>query len=214
LNNIRFNTFLFAFLNFGERLIGFVTLPLITKTVSDSNYAVWTQTIITTGLLTPIIVFGCGTSLVKFYPLHKESIFKIIRVMFFVILSVFMVFATTTLIFKDSFSVLIFGDQSYSYLILPLLLLLLGEALFEFFVGFMRAKNIINFISLYLFLKGLLRLLILYIVLVILDKNMYEVIFYFSLTQLIFVLSLYLIHFPINKVFLYSAVIKIEVYIF
>lgn len=212
MNNIKINTLIFAFFSMGERFISFFTLPLITKNVSESDYAVWMQTIVTAGLLTPVIILGFGTSLVKFYPLYKDFIFNIMRFMLFIVIIIFSIFSIFSIFFKNFFSGLIYGTIDYSNIVIPFLILLLGEVLFEFFVGFMRSKNYIKYISSYLFLKGLLRILILYLVLVYLKNDIYEAIWCFSLIQLFMVIVLYLIHFPIMGILQGNQSIENNVY--
>jgi O-antigen/teichoic acid export membrane protein len=208
MNSIKFNTLTFAIFNLGERLISFFLLPLVANSVSEVEYGLWTQTVITAGILTPVVIFGFGTSIVKFYPLYKASFSKVIKMMLCTVGLIFILVAISFIYYENFFSVLIFGGSKYQNFIMPMLVLLFGEVLFEFFVGYMRARAYIKIASLYIFLKGLLRFFILYVVLIHLNKDIYDAILFLSSSQIIFVITICFLHIKFNQAFN----ISVEVY--
>ena len=61
-------TLSYASARFAERLVSFFLLPILTKIVTKEEYAIWTQSILITGVLTPIILLKFETTVVKFFP--------------------------------------------------------------------------------------------------------------------------------------------------
>ena len=58
----------YASARFAERLVSFFLLPILTKIVTKEEYAIWTQSILIAGILTPIILLKFETTVVKFFP--------------------------------------------------------------------------------------------------------------------------------------------------
>ena len=56
-------TLSYASARFAERLVSFFILPILTKTITPLEYAVWTQSIIVAGVLMPVILLKFETSL-------------------------------------------------------------------------------------------------------------------------------------------------------
>lgn len=55
------------------RLTGFVTFPLITKTLGAENYGIYSQILITIGLISPVALLGLSTALRTFLPGEKNK---------------------------------------------------------------------------------------------------------------------------------------------
>ena len=127
-----------------ERLISFFLLPILTKLVTPVEYAIWSQSVIISGMMIPIVLLGFQTAVVKFIPLwdnQEKSQHSVILFMLISILTLFSLIAATALYFDSSVALLIFGSSEMSFYVPLLIGLLFSEALFEFLVGILRATN-------------------------------------------------------------------------
>ena len=62
-----------AFSQIVAAISGIITLPVITKLLGAENYGVWTQLMVTVGLLAPLILMGLPYGLVRFLPGEKDK---------------------------------------------------------------------------------------------------------------------------------------------
>ena len=70
-SSLKNDTLFYGVAVLAERLIGLLIISLLTKTLSQEFYGIWTQMIVTTGLLSPIVLMGFYSAAVRF--LEKES---------------------------------------------------------------------------------------------------------------------------------------------
>lgn len=175
-NNSSFkkDTFFYGLATMGERLISFFVLPLLTKTLSQDLYGVWTQIITTTNLLCGIVLLGFQTASVKFLsgkkdPAESSSTFhKMLLVALLNSAAVLIII----FIFKSPISLLMFANADFSKFAILFGFYLAGESLFELMVGFLRAQNKIILLSLYYFLKNVARVTMLVVGLLLLKLNL------------------------------------------
>ena len=188
-------TLSFASASFAERLISFFLLPILTKLLTPAEYAIWSQSIIVTGVLVPIILLKFETSVIKFFPTwnnQKPKENSIILFMMILILILFCLIAIAALVFDEKIAKLIFGDFQMS-LYVPLLVgLLLSELLFEFLVALLRISNRIGKVSIYILMKGIWRLGTIVLVLIGIDGGFYLAFWSFVLFQLFITLLIYI----------------------
>src|SRR3989344_7175980 len=67
---------------------GIFLLPLLTKTIGATYYGIWTQILITLGLLTPFLILNLNSATVRFLSAekdHKKVAKGIFTVIFFVL---------------------------------------------------------------------------------------------------------------------------------
>lgn len=181
------NTVYFASAMIAERLVSFLLLPLLTKIISPTEYAIWSQSIIISGIMIPVVLLGFQTAVVKFFPMWEgqgELKNSVLLFMLLVILVFITLIAGIALLFDQSMATIIFGKPKYDVYIPLLVGMLFSEALFEFLVGILRATNRIRQVSLYLFLKGVWRLGILVLVLFGMSDGFYYAFWVFVLFQL------------------------------
>lgn len=165
---LRSDTFSYGLAVAAERFVSFFLLPVLTKSVSPPEYFIWTQSVVVAGVLTPIVLMGFQTALVKFLPRWNTTP----RVRDSVVLAMLVGILLSMLIVSASFASLgstvghlIYGEAYNGHYLLLLAGLMVSEALFEFLVAILRATGRIRLIALYLLLKGLWRIGILLIVL-------------------------------------------------
>ena len=169
-------TLSFASASFAERLVSFFLLPILTKLVTPAEYAIWSQSIIIAGVLTPIILLKFDTSIIKFFPTWNNQNKKknsVILFMLILILILFCLVATIALVFDQKIAHLIFGNYQMSFYIPLIIGLLLSELLFEFLIALLRISNRIGKVSIYILMKGIWRLATISLILIGSDGSFY-----------------------------------------
>jgi O-antigen/teichoic acid export membrane protein len=198
------HTVFFGSAMFIERFISFLLLPMLTKTISQAEYAIWSQLIIISGIMVPIILLGFQSAIIKYFPLwdKNENVqHSILLSMFFIFLCLLMIVVGCILFFQAYFADIILGDAAlFSYM--PLFaLLLVSEVLFEFLVAILRAKYHIITLSFYLLSKGIWRFGILFIALIAFNSSFYQAFIWFVSFQFIVAIIIYLKEINFIKMF-------------
>ena len=189
------NTIFFASAQISERLVSFFLLPLLTNLVSQAEYAIWSQSIVISGIMMPLVLLGFSTAVVKFLPEWEgqervqESVLLLMLTTVLVVLAIISFFAIS---FDRSAAILVFGD-SEQYIYIPLVVgMLLSEALFDLLASILRASERIQRVSIYLFLKGVWRIGAFLLVLIGTGGGFYEAFWAFVFFQLIITLAIYI----------------------
>lgn len=189
------DTLFYATAQILERLVSFLLLPILTKIITPAEYAIWSQSIVISGVMIPVVLLGFQTAVIKFFPLWdgQEKVQK--SVLLWMLVTVFALLsaiAIAAILFDRSIATLIFGQPDFSFYIPLLVGLLFSEALFEFLVGILRATSRIRRVSLYLLLKGVWRIGILILVLIGMHDGFYDAFWSFVLFQLIVTMLIYM----------------------
>ena len=187
-------TLSYASARFIERLVSFFLLPVLTKVVTPTEYAIWSQSIVIAGILMPVILLKFETTVVQFFPNWNNQNKKensVILFMMILILCLFCLFTIIVLVFDEKIAYLIFGDHQLSLYIPIVIGLVLSELLFEFLIALLRISNRINNISIYIIMKGIWRLGIITLVLVGVGSSFYFAFWSFVLFQLFITIGLY-----------------------
>ncbi|HCJ66289.1 MAG TPA: hypothetical protein DHV62_02935, partial [Elusimicrobia bacterium] len=71
--SLKKDTVFFGITVLAERLVSFFAIPILTKTLPQEFYAIWTQIIVTAGLVCPIILVGFPTAVVRFLAGEKDT---------------------------------------------------------------------------------------------------------------------------------------------
>lgn len=147
-----------------ERLIGLLIISLLTKTISQEFYGIWTQIIVTTGLLSPIVSMGFHSATVRFLAGEKDNhkLGAIFHRMLGMSLSNIFIVIILTVLFTDSLSKIIFGDIRFLNFVYLFGFFLTGEAIFELTTSFLRSQGRIRTLSIYYFVKNVGRLAVLF----------------------------------------------------
>ena len=152
----------YAFFILIERMTSFFLLPLLTRSLTEADYVIWTQSVIVTGVLTPISLLGLQTAIIKYLPVWRfgsatsnSCLFSIHLVIFGLLALV----ATVFLCLPGTMTGLVYGKVLHPLAIAVCFVgLLAGEVLFEILVAILRANGQITACAQYLLLKGLLRI--------------------------------------------------------
>ena len=110
---------------------GLLMLPLLTKTIGVAGYGIWSQILVTVGLLTPFLILNLNSAAVRFLPAEKDNkkVAKGIFTVLFTVLFVGIFFAALLFLFSDSFANILLKDPSASFFIKLTSVLLILEAL-------------------------------------------------------------------------------------
>lgn len=186
-----------------ERLLAFALLPVLVKSISPTEYGIWVQSIVVTGVMTPIVLAGFQTANVRFFPLWETTLRVRDSVLLAMLFGIFAsLFVVSAIVFALSGSIanLVFGKFVYVVFVPLLAGLLVSEVLFEFLVSILRATGRIRLIALYIFLKGLWRIGVLLVVLYGMNGDFYKAFLAFVLVQLLFVVLMYAKDVPVRRI--------------
>src|SRR3989344_4625539 len=110
---------------------GLLLLPLLSKTIGAAQYGIWSQILITIGLLTPFLMLNLATAAVRFLPAEQDrkkvatGIFTVI----FSVLSASIFCAALLFLFSGSFARVFLQDPSAAFFIKLAAMVLVLEAL-------------------------------------------------------------------------------------
>lgn len=134
-----------------ERAISFSILPLITKTLGQESYGIWTQIIITSSIASVLLSLGFNTTLVRFAAgKDKTKISGIFHRMLAVVLASLTCFLVILFLFAEKASIAIFGNARFVDFVFVLGFFVVAEALFELVgVSMLRTMEFIRHCSIY-----------------------------------------------------------------
>lgn len=169
-----------------ERAVSFLLLPVLTKMLSPDLFGVWSQIIVTIGLLSSLLLLHLHTALVNtFSGGAKETVPKYLA--FHGILFMALIFLAIVIgglwVSASPMSRIVFGHEEFHAFIPLLGLLLATEALFELTIAFLRSAQQITRLSLYYTVKNLGRLVLMAGGLVLFQVDLYDAILWVGLWQ-------------------------------
>ena len=199
LNSLRSDTYVYGAALLSERVISFFMLPVLINAVSVVEYAIWTQSIVTAGLMVTFILLGFNTAIVKFVPSFEDDpklSYSLIKAMCLSILTWAIIISLLIHIFSLDISVLVFGNLAYQGFIPILILLIISEAIFDFIISLLRARRRIRTASVYIFIKGIWRLSLIIISIYIFESGFFVGFLVFVIFQFIVVVCMSLYYLP------------------
>jgi len=198
------NTLIFGIAVAVERLISFFLLPVLTKSISPTEYAIWAQSIVAVGVLSPLILMGFQTAIVKYFPLWASKTSErdsVLFAMVFIIMILLVIVSALSILLPDRIAILVYGQSRYKAFIPLLVAFLASEALYQFLIAILRATNRFKMISLYTILKGAWRLGVFILVLYGTKSNFYRAFLAFTLIQSLFIILMYIKDVPYIDIF-------------
>jgi O-antigen/teichoic acid export membrane protein len=192
-SSLRGHTLSYGSAIIAERFLSFLIIPLLTKTLSQELYGVWTQIIVTTGLVCPLVLFGFPKTMVRFLAGNKNGSEEsgIFHGMVAIVLVNLFIVAIVILFFDEFLSKTVFGDAGFSDFIYLLGFFLAVEALFELSIHFLRSHEQIRVLSMYYFLKNGGRVAILAAGILLFEFNLSRTIAIVIIMQLLLSLHIY-----------------------
>ncbi len=178
-----------------ERLVSFLIIPILTKNLSQEFYGVWTQIIVTVGLLSPVVLMGFSSATVRFLSGEEDSqkISSIFHWMAAIVLSISFLVILVTFFFGSALSKVMFGNSHLYRFVYLFGLFLLADISFELILSFLRAQKKIKILSVYYFLKNAGRVIVLSLGILLFHLN-----FFYTLASIV-ILQLGLIVFMYVK---------------
>ena len=165
-----------------ERFVSFLIIPILTKNLSQEFYGVWTQIIVTVGLLSPVVLMGFSSAAVRFLAGEKDSqkISSIFHWMSAIVLSISFLVIVIALLFGSTLSKVIFGNTHLYRFVYLFGFFLLADVSFELILSFLRAQKKIQTLSVYYFLKNAGRVIVLALGILLFHLN-----FLYTVTSLV-----------------------------
>jgi len=186
-SSLKHDTFFYGTAIIAERFISILIIPLLTKTLPQEIYGIWTQMIITAGLLSPIILVGFYTSMVRFLAGNQndQETSTIFHGMLGIVVFNSFFFVAITFVFTPSVSRIMFGDNRFSHFVYLFGFFLTAQVLFNMASAFLLARKEIRVLSMYYFLKNGGRIGILAIGILLLHLNLFHAIIFIVIAQLL-----------------------------
>ena len=130
-------------------LFGVITLPMLTKTYSSETYGIWTQVNVTVAFVVPILTLQFGTSVVRFLAGEDNQIQRrrSLGTMLCAILIVGCLFLAIANLFASQLSIFLFNSPANAILVRLTSLWITSDALFLFFISYLRARGNIKQLS-------------------------------------------------------------------
>lgn len=132
-----------------DRLLALLLLPLLTRAIGEADYGAWTQTLVVSSLLMPLVLFALPTTIVRsFAPTERARLrwAAFLRLGGLVLL-LFAVAAAVTTTLRGAVAHLIWADAGHATLLPGLLLVLAADAGIEFANAWLRAAGRIGWIA-------------------------------------------------------------------
>lgn len=162
MSSLRDDTIAYGLAMAVDRLVGFLLLPVLTRLISPQDYGIWTQAVVATSMMIPIVLMGFQTALVQFFsatPEQNAVRCSLTKAMLLAILLALGLIGLGTAGWPQTVAGFVFGEVGTSGLAMPLFFLIITEAGHEFLIGHMRASGRIRRIAMYMSTKSVLRLL-------------------------------------------------------
>jgi len=178
-----------------ERIISFMMLPVLTKNLTPELYGVWSQIIVTIGLLIPVILMGFQTTMVNFFsggnsePKEKNGIFH--GMLLIVLVNSTIVLVACTFFFPDFVSWLMFGGTGFTNFARIFGVLLITEVIFELLVAYLRSDRKIRRLAIYYVVKSTSRIGIIVAAVVIYQQSLLVALVWLTVTQFLMILWIY-----------------------
>jgi O-antigen/teichoic acid export membrane protein len=130
-------------------ILGLIILPVLTKTYTPEIYGVWTQINVTVTLISPVINLQLSTAVIRFLAgeSDKERRRRALGAMILAIIIAVGLILVISNFFVPQLSSFLFADPAYTTFVRLLLLWIIGDAFFVFFVGNLRARGMIKGIA-------------------------------------------------------------------
>lgn len=156
---LRVDTALYGGAILVDRLLALLLLPLLTRAIGAADYGAWTQTLVSSGLLLPLVLFAFPTTIVRSFAAEARARDRLPG--FFrlgaIALALWCMAAAGLWAARAPVARLIWGDEARALLVPALVGVLAGDAAVEFANAWLRAAGRIGWIATGLVLRSVLR---------------------------------------------------------
>lgn len=133
-------------------LLGIVILPALTKSYTTATYGIWVQVSVTVGLISPLLTLQLGAAVIRFLAGEEDKAKR--RRYFSSMLGAIIIFAclifTVLMLLETQVSVFLFASPTYIIFVRLIFLWTFVDALFGFFLCYLRARDKIRIFSIIL----------------------------------------------------------------
>jgi O-antigen/teichoic acid export membrane protein len=156
---LRVDTALYGGAILVDRLLALLLLPLLTRAIGAADYGAWTQVLVTSGLLLPLVLFAFPTTIVRSFAAAARARARLpaFRRLGGIALALFGTAGVLLWAGREPAAQAIWGDASRAALVPALATVLAGDAAVEFANAWLRAAGRIGWISAGLVLRSGLR---------------------------------------------------------
>lgn len=143
----------------GERALGLLLLPVLTRSTTPEDYAVWTQTAAVSGLLMPLVLLGLPTAIARHlaHGVEPSSRQRLMRQALAGVLAGLVVLASVALLLPGPIARALYGSASAASYVPIVLLVLACDALVDLLTAFWRAASRLPAIAAVLLARAALR---------------------------------------------------------
>lgn len=160
-NNFTGQTLIYSVSILIERIASMFLLPVLTKYLSPAMYGVWSQIVVSIGLMAPIATVGFGTAIVNFLSGTKGELKRTLFMgSFLIVLGNLLIMCVVGWAFSDQISDIIFGSKEYGFFAKVFLLMLAADTVYQILTSYLRANEKIILLSKYMIFKNASRVTI------------------------------------------------------
>ncbi|HMO45584.1 MAG TPA: lipopolysaccharide biosynthesis protein [Rubrivivax sp.] len=165
---LRVDTALYGGAMLVDRLLALVLLPLLTRAIGAADYGAWTQTLVSSSLLLPLVLFAFPTTIVRSFAAAARAGERLpnFRRLGAIALALLCIVSAGAWLARVPVARWIWGDESRVLLVPALLGVLAGDAAVEFANAWLRAAGRIGWIAAGLLLRSVLRYAVVWVLVV------------------------------------------------
>lgn len=130
-------------------ILGMITLPALTKSYTSEIYGVWIQVNVTVDLISPLLSLQLGLSAVRFLSGEENRAIRrqSLGAMLLAIIGFIAIVSIAGTLFSKQLSAILFNSTTYVTYISLLVIWTVFNALFNFFIAYLRARRKVREVS-------------------------------------------------------------------
>lgn len=146
-------------------LLGIITLPALTKSYGSEIYGVWSQILVTSQFLAPLLTLQLGTSVVRYLAAqnNREKLRQAFGTMFWAVIFFTCLILIILLIVRQELTFFIFADPKYIILVSLAFIWATTTAFFTFLLSYLRAKNKIKELSIFQLVCSVIKIILIFL---------------------------------------------------
>lgn len=152
--------FSFGFAQLVDRLFSFLLMPGLLFFITIEEYAIWSQTIVVVGIISPIVLLGIPQAIIKYFPQVEPSTDKFFSCLVFPFLIYLAILCIILVSLDKFFALLIFSRADAHPYIFGIAILIISEAMYELICAKLRYMEKIRVVSISLMIKAFIRLVV------------------------------------------------------
>ena len=145
-------------------LLGIITLPALTKSYGSEIYGVWTQILVTSQLLAPILILQLNTSVVRYLAAenNRGKLRQAFGTMFWAVIFFTFLALIILLIVRQELASILFVDPKYVIFVSLAFIWATTTSIFIFLLSYLRAKNRIKELSIFQLVCSVIKVILIF----------------------------------------------------